>query len=223
MNDYKILILKAQDKYKNNIYIVYDEITKDAFIVDPSCDITIINSTIRQYGLNLKYVLITHAHIDHVRTVNDIIYDYDTVVYISKKECTFYKFFCKNLICINENSKISFGNNEILCIETPGHTYGSVCYQLDNMLFTGDTVFIEGCGECIGQGASAQKMYFSIEKLKSIISDATHIYPGHTYYTQPGETMEFVKDNNMYFMFDNINDFISFRTRTNQKGLYEFI
>lgn len=205
------------------IYIVYNNFNHEAAIIDPACEISIIDNVIDKYKIRLSKILITHTHIDHVRTVNEILHKYNAEVYISNTEFEYYKYRCDNMICLNDDEKIAFGDCYIKCIETPGHTYGSSCYLIGDMLFTGDTIFIEGCGECNGDGASPYKMYFSIRKLKSTILGSTKIYPGHTYFTQPGKTMSYIRENNLYFIIDNIDEFVDFRMREGQKGLYEFI
>ncbi|WP_268964163.1 MBL fold metallo-hydrolase, partial [Paenibacillus sinensis] len=78
------------------------------------------------------------------------------------------------------------GDTQITCILTPGHTYGSACYLTSDHLFTGDTVFIEGCGLCDTVGGDPEQMFHSIQRIKSAINPMVQIFPGHSYGKNPG-------------------------------------
>ncbi|WP_207642628.1 MBL fold metallo-hydrolase [Ruminiclostridium josui] len=114
------------------------------------------------------------------------------------------------------------GETSIKNIHTPGHTFGSTCYLVDGNLFTGDFIFIEGCGICTSNGASAREMYTSIQKIKSNISLETRIFPGHSYGKPPGYPLKYLFENNIYFQIDDVDKFIAFRQRKGQKGIFNF-
>lgn len=220
---YSILEIKDESETKNNVYVIVDSQSKESVVIDPGCKFNHILDVISKNHLNLKSVLLTHTHLDHVGCLSEIISNYDVNVYVSKREVEAYHFMCKGLIPFEDKMEMMHGQTKIKCIITAGHTYGSACYLLTDSLFCGDTLFIEGCGMCTSEGSSPYDMFHSINYIKNNVEDYVKIYPGHTYMELPGKTMEYVKDNNVYFALDNVDDFVSFRMRDNQNGVYNFI
>ena len=168
-------------------------------------------------------VLLTHSHIDHVDLANEVAEYYNVPVYISRTEVEYYHFSCKNLILLEDMQELSIGTKKITCIQTPGHTKGSICYLFDSYLFTGDTLFIEGCGICNTVGGSAYDMFSSVQRLKNMISEDTLVYPGHCFKESVGVPFRRLLTCNIYFGFDNPKDFAQFRNRSSFKGAFRFV
>ncbi len=218
---YDIISLKDTSFTKNNVYTIVDKITRKAAIIDPACDMRQITDMISRTGIVLEQVLITHSHPDHIRRIGDLVYHYGCSVYISRTEADYYCFNCPNMMLFDDEEILAVGNTKITCLITPGHTIGSACFLLEDSLFTGDTVFIEGCGICIGAGASVVSMYQSFQKIKARVENDVKIYPAHTYNILPGQTFKSVKQNNVYFCLEE-EQFVAFRMRKNQKNLFSF-
>lgn len=218
---YEIIILKDTSFTKNNVYLIVDVETKLTAIIDPGCDMKQILDVIEKAELKLKMILLTHSHIDHIRRVNELVNLYHCEVYMSMKEATFYFFYSPSLHIFEDNHFIQLGKTRIQCIVTPGHTVGSACFLLQNSMFTGDTVFTEGCGICTGNGGSVESMYQSIQRIKEQVNDDVLVYPGHTYASLPGKSISYLKSSNIYFHFSK-EQFITFRMRKNQKNLFMF-
>ena len=138
---------------------------------------------------------------------------------MSSEEIVYYGFKCKNLIGLEDNEEIIIRDVSIKCMLTPGHTKGSMCYLLNNQLFTGDTLFAEGCGLCESKGSCPYEMFASIQRVKNDIHLETLIYPGHAYIYFPGLTLEEVTQNNIYLMIEDVDLFVNFRMRTNNNTL----
>jgi hydroxyacylglutathione hydrolase len=148
-------------------------------------------------------LLLTHSHFDHVNLVDSLVSKYaDIQVFISSKEINCYGFKCKNLNPFNQFDLIKLGETEILCLITPGHTIGSTCYLLSNSLFTGDTIFIEGCGFPDIYSGDPEKMFESIQEIKSRINLNVRIYPGHSYGKEPGYPLKYLLKRNVYFQIN---------------------
>lgn len=206
----------------NYCYILIDNESKEILLVDPAWKFNTIKKAVNNINGKVKYVLLTHSHFDHINLADAVAKEYNAKVFMSDIEINDYKFRCNNLNSIHDNDEIYLGNTKIECILTPGHTSGSMCYYADGNLFTGDTVFIEGCGMCNTPGGSAEKMYYSIKRLINIIPKETLIYPAHSYGKRVGYDMQYLLKNNIYFNIDNIDQFISFRMRRGQHGLFDF-
>lgn len=206
----------------NYCYILINNNSKEVLLVDPAWNFASIKRALNNIKGNVKYVLLTHAHFDHTNLTDKIVKEYNAQVFMSDIEIRDYSFHCKNLNQIRDNDCIYLGNTKVDCILTPGHTSGSMCFYTDGYLFTGDTVFIEGCGICSTPGGSAEEMYHSIKRLISIIPEDTLIYPAHSYGKQVGYNMAYLLQNNIYFNIHNINQFVKFRMRKGQHGLFDF-
>ncbi len=151
----------------NYIYL-YRYNQNNTFVVDPG-DAGVVLKALEKQSLNLTHVLITHRHFDHTAGMEDLKKKTDCKVLAPEKAETLYP----DKIGVN-----------IQVIATPGHTRDSVCYYVQpsgkhsGVLFTGDTLFIGGCGRPIGCDAST--MWDSLQKIAALPDD-TLIYPGHDY------------------------------------------
>ena len=221
---YEIHILKADFlSFKNYIYVIVDKVTREAAIIDPAWDIKGIVDLLGDIGAKLTTILLTHSHFDHVNLVKSLLKEFNPKVYMSAEEISFYGFSCPNLNPFHHLDTISLGYTDITFISTPGHTAGGACYLLSGSIFTGDTIFIEGCGICSSKGGgSPEKIFESIQYIKNTLNPRVLVYPAHSYGKQPGYPLSYLMENNIYFLIDKKDMFISFRMRKNQKNLFEF-
>lgn len=208
--------------FKNYVYIIVDRETREAAIIDPSGDIKGIISMLGDIDAKLIAILLTHSHFDHVNLVKPLLQEFDLQVYMSAEEISFYCFNCVNLNPLRHLDTISLGYTSITLIFTPGHTAGGACYLLSGSIFTGDTIFIEGCGICTSEGSSPEKMFESIQYIKTSVNYEVRVYPGHSFGQKPGYPLSYLMENNIYFVIDKKDVFIDFRMRKNQKNLFEF-
>nr|WP_156130425.1 MBL fold metallo-hydrolase [Paenibacillus durus] len=208
--------------FSNFTYIIIDKVTRNALIVDPAWELTKIVDKLNQLDAVLQGILLTHSHFDHVNLVAPLEALFNPYVYMSKAEIDYYGFRCNNLQAINDLDKISVGETMVTCMHTPGHTAGGMSYLLQDSIFTGDTIFIEGCGICNSWGGSPEQMFESIQRVKSSVSPHVRVYPGHSYGKAPGHTLQYLMRENIYFQIDNKENFIGWRMRKNQTGLFDF-
>jgi hydroxyacylglutathione hydrolase len=219
---YELHILKASFlNFKNYIYIIVDSSSMEAAIVDPAWDLKNIITVLETLGVHLTTILLTHSHFDHVNLVESLVQRFNSQVYMSLNEISFYKFQCKNLNPIQHFDVINLGKTNITTLLTPGHTAGSVSFLLSRSLFTGDTIFIEGCGICNAKGA--EQMFNSIQMIKKMVAPDVRVYPGHSFGKEPGNTIRYLAKENIYFLIDRKEMFVNFRTRKGQKNLFGFL
>lgn len=206
----------------NYTYLIVDLYAKESAIIDPAWEFNTMVNRIKDLKSKLTTILLTHSHFDHVNMVQPLVERYGAQVYMCKKEIDFYNYRCRNLNAINQNDIIQLGQTTISCLYTPGHTVGSNCFLLDDGLFTGDTIFIEGCGICHARGGSPEAMYDSIQRIKAMVPEHAGIYPGHSFGKEPGVPLRDVAKNNIYFLFQKKKSFIDFRMRKGQRGIFDF-
>ncbi|MBR2068166.1 MAG: MBL fold metallo-hydrolase [Candidatus Gastranaerophilales bacterium] len=197
--------------YGATTYLVYDEKSLDAILIDCTSSINEISKKIKENNLNLKYVLITHGHFDHVYCLNELKEKFQNALVFMNKEdmpllnqvntqCTMAEVEQINIPCIDglldENTKnLNLGEIPIKIITTKGHSKGGVCYLIENDLFSGDTLFYESIGRCDLFGGSISEIERSIKEKLFALSDEITVYPGHG----PKTTIGHEKIYNPYF------------------------
>jgi len=176
--------------YQTNTYIVHDEASKTCSIIDPGYFPHIILEEVAKLGLEVEAIVLTHGHFDHVGAVKEIVkatgcklwmHEGDwsqqrnpvTAYFYPIANCDFTEVqFCE------EGEEIAAGGLTFRVLETPGHTWGSVCYQCGDVLFSGDTLFEAGCGRTDLPGGDWNTIQNSLRRLAQIAEDCT-VYPGH--------------------------------------------
>lgn len=197
-------------EFASNNYIVYNEVTKNAVIFDPSACFDDTNSFIKENNLNLKYIILTHAHFDHLGDIKKFQSNYenvktlfpkgDKILYDNlKMQCDMFgvrrveEFTVDEFI--DEKSEIYLDDTKIQIIETPGHSKGSTCYLIDDFLIAGDTIFYEEIGRCDLPTGSFQDIAISIKEKLFKLDDKIKIFTGHGEDT----TVAHEKMHNAYF------------------------
>src|SRR5699024_6130919 len=155
----------------NYTYLIVDPNSKDAIVVDPAWELDKIIQQLEISNANLRAILLTHSHYDHINLVPSLSKHMKPDVFMSQKEINESGFRCDRLHAVNDNDCLELGGLPFRCILTPGHTMGSMCFYLENSLFTGDTLFTEGCGACSRPSGSPEAMYHSIQRLKKEIKN----------------------------------------------------
>ena len=180
-----------------NCYLVYDETTKEGAIVDPGDGADRLLAEIDKQGVQLKYILLTHAHFDHILAVGAIKRATGAQVVVSKKDeylfdanaaLSAFGAYGRQLmkrfdfpgadIWAEEGTAVTFGGMTANYMETPGHTPGSCVIQLGQVLFTGDTLFQQSCGRIDLPGGDWSAMLQSLKKLYELPGDY-QVLPGH--------------------------------------------
>ena len=163
---------------RTNTYIVYDDITKRGFIVDPGGDADAILAKVESLGLSIEAQLLTHGHWDHTGSVKQL-QDSGAKVYLAEEDLGLInKSFVPDFNPA-DGEVLRLAGLQIRVIRTPGHTKGGTCYLVNNTLFSGDTLFAGGVGRTDLPGGDFATLKKSIcEKLFTLPPD-TVVYPGH--------------------------------------------
>ena len=184
--------LSALGAFCTNCYIV-ETADKGAVLIDAPCYPDKILSYVASLGLTLKAVLLTHGHCDHIEAVGELVDKTGCDVYIHKDDEIMLRdshlclagYFATpfipfdKAITFDDGEVITVGGVSFKVISTPGHTKGSVCYLMDDVIFSGDTLFFESIGRTDFPGGSYKTIINSIGKLKALGKDYT-VLPGHS-------------------------------------------
>ncbi|MFN8575733.1 MAG: MBL fold metallo-hydrolase [Candidatus Sericytochromatia bacterium] len=159
-------------------YLLGDEKTKEAVLIDSVLEqVERDKKIINELGLNLKYLMETHVHADHITGISKLKESFPEAKSILFNDSG---NICSDIYS-NDNDDFEFGEYKIKVLSTPGHTNGCVSYYTNGMVFTGDALLIRGCGRTDFQNGSAEKLYNSITSKIFTLPDETIIYPGHDY------------------------------------------
>ena len=172
--------------FATNCYVVNSHETKEAIIIDPGIDLPTeaqqIFNFITEGGLKIKLIVNTHGHQDHISGYATFQAKYNVPVYIHKLDAQAIEDLKKDMypppVLLQEGSSITFGEETLKVIHTPGHTPGSICLIGERLAFTGDTLFAGGIGRTDFPGGSDKAMQRSLDKLMQL-PDNIMIYPGH--------------------------------------------
>ena len=193
--------------YDANCYIVMDEKTRDAVVLDPGGDGEMLERAIKDMGANVKSILLTHGHMDHVGGVEYLSDKLNVPLYISKideeymeKDNYVFGSIRNANGYLEDGNELSFGSLNIKVIATPGHTKGGLCFLIEDKLFTGDTLFQGSIGRTDFIGGSFSEIINSIKTKLLPLGDEIEVYPGHG----PKSSIGYEKGYNMY-----LNDYDS--------------
>ena len=174
-----------------NCYIVND-LEKQAIIIDPgmenNSDLLKITSYIKEKCLEIKFILNTHGHSDHVSGNIKIQSEYNCPICIHENDAPLLENLneVSRIRRLTEGNLLNFGKTSFKIISTPGHTPGGISLVGENIVFTGDTLFSKGIGRMDFPGGSKKDMKKSLEKIM-VLPENYIVYPGHGSITSIGE------------------------------------
>lgn len=188
---------------QNFTYVVEDEDSGEAIIIDPSWDLQNIEQVIKRNDLKIKYIVNTHHHFDH--TLGN-----ETMAKSTGGKIVQHKASdLKHDEIVNDGDKIQFGNSELLVVHTPGHSKDSICLIGDGKIFSGDTLFVGNCGRVDLPGGSSKELYHSLFDILYNLDENLVLYSGHNYGSTPTSTMGKEKETNFVMQKRTEEEFVT--------------
>jgi len=186
---------------ETNCYILGDEKTREGIVIDPGGDFKLIEKALKELNLDIKYIVLTHGHSDHIVVLSELKKKTGAQILIHKEDSEMLSNPEKNLSVfsytpfsapgadrlLKDKDKIRIGKIELEVLHTPGHTEGSISLLTDKVIFTGDLIFCGSVGRTDLPGGSYQRLLRSIQDKILDKTDDTVIYPGHGPATSVGE------------------------------------
>lgn len=188
-----------------NSYIVYSENTKEGIVIDPGGDADILLKSIEENNLNIKYIVLTHGHGDHIGGAKDLKTELNAPIVIHFEDSEMINNPETNLSNIMGTGDISlkadrelkhgdileFGDLKAYVLHTPGHTRGGISIKIGNYLFTGDTLFQGSIGRTDLIGGDYDTLIKSINREILTLDDETIILSGHGESSTVGQEKDF--------------------------------
>ena len=178
-----------------NCYIVRNDDTDECFVTDPAaCPLELVGH-IRREGLNVKAVLLTHGHFDHIMGLDDFLKEFPVPVYAFSEEKPLLEsaelnsslgmfgrpYTFSGAEYVSDGQILHIAGFEIRVIHTPGHTAGGCCYYIpaENVLISGDTLFRASVGRTDLPTGSMGDLVRSVREKLFVLPEETKVYPGH--------------------------------------------
>ena len=199
---------------QENVYLAFCENTNEGVLIDPGSTPDKIFELLEENNVTLKYIILTHAHFDHIEAIPEIKKRFDVPVVLHKDEQEILgnsKYSHSGLyggmkvelaadIMLEDGDELTFGDESLKIIHTPGHTPGGACYYSENarVLFTGDTLFKNEVGRCDLYKGNLGQLINEIKTKLLILPDDVAIFPGHS----ENSTIGREKSENSYVRLD---------------------
>lgn len=203
------LIQQTVGMISTNCYFIQDETSGQAAIVDPGGVSQLVDKAVSETGRqNVRYILLTHGHFDHIAAVKHYQQLTQAQVVIQKQDVPMLADESINLggvyfpggmeplqadIVLQDGEELALGNSKIKLLHTPGHTAGSSCYLIGDSLFTGDTLMHQSVGRTDFPTGNYQQLKSSLQRLNDLEGNYT-VYPGHG----PATTLAFERADNPF-------------------------
>lgn len=169
--------------FQNFSYIIGDEETKLAALVDPAWEVDKLLKICDELGVKVAYVVNTHSHSDHTQ-------GNETVVNrTGAKVVAYSKSPVPKSVPVKDGDTFKIGFLMVKVLHTPGHCPDHICLLVDGKLLTGDTLFVGECGRTDLNGGNAGEMYESLFNKILWLPDSVEVYPGHDYGSKPSSTI----------------------------------
>ena len=186
-----------------NCYILEDDQTNLAAVIDPGDEPELIQEALEKEGVEVRYLLLTHGHYDHTTAVPALHRVYPQAdIYIHQADAngagsTLFPLAGEvdDLKLYDEGDVIRLGDHEIQVLHTPGHSPGSVTLKVEDVIFTGDPLFAGSCGRTDLRGGSYEQIMQSLKRLGELKGDF-HVCPGH----EATSTLERERRSNPFLM-----------------------
>jgi len=189
---------------QNFAYVIGDEETKAAAIVDPAWEVDRLIKACADLGLKIAYVINTHSHHDHVQG-NELV-----VQRTGAKVVMHEKSSLRKDITVKDGDVIEIGSLKANVIHTPGHCPDHISILVEDKLLTGDTLFVGECGRTDLPGGNPSDMYESLFHKILPLEDSIEVYPGHDYGSKPHSTIGYERENNYTLKPRTREEFIRF-------------
>jgi glyoxylase-like metal-dependent hydrolase (beta-lactamase superfamily II) len=205
---------------RNFSYLIGDPESRRCVVVDPAYAPHDLFRIAAQDGYEIDAVLITHYHADHcggrmmgmnLPGIAEVLDEKNVPIVINRQELEWVMKTTglgkESFRLVDGGDKVEIGDVSVTMLHTPGHTPGSQCFLVRGRLVSGDTLFLDGCGRTDLPGGNPEELYRSLSSLAALPND-TYLYPGHDYSHRPHALLDDVKQHNVVFRAETLEDWV---------------
>ncbi len=195
----------------NFVYLIGDRSTGEALVIDPAYAVSELVEIAAADGMRVVGALATHYHADHVggslmgypiEGITALLAEHPIPIHANEHEVELIRrstgVSATDLVGHASGDVVRVGAIDVELLHTPGHTPGSQCFLVDQLLVSGDTLFLDGCGRTDLPGSDVEAMYDSLQQLASL-PDRTAVLPGHRYSVPSSASLEAVREMNIVY------------------------
>ncbi len=203
-----IFVQISVGKTQNYSYLFADPVSHEGLVIDPAFDHESILATIRDYGVNLTKIILTHHHFDHINATSQIKSHTGAEVICHRETGPLLHGGASYDRLVDDGFSFKIGDSiKAVCLHTPGHAPGSLCVVInDQWLVSGDTLFVGDCGRADLPGSDPAALFASLQRLKTL-PDHLLVCPGHNYGPASTRTLGEEKRSNPTLLVRNLEEF----------------
>ena len=191
--DYKMLRKFVVGPFQANCYLLGCEKTKEGVVIDPGAEVFWVIKEVTRLGVKIRYILLTHGHIDHTGSAKEMREITKAHVLIHPLDANGLGFQADG--DLSDGQEIPVGTFKLRVIHTPGHSPGGVCFFAPGAIFTGDTLFNGSIGRTDFPGGDHNRLLKGVVNKIFPLGDKLRVYPGHG----PNSTIGWERKNNPFF------------------------
>ena len=211
-----IYLKQIKPGYLDNFtYIIANPLERIGTVIDPGWPGDEVEKLIRETAadnVTIKYIIATHYHSDHIGGIRELIEKTGAELLVHEDEATSMERLALPAdIIIKDSDLLSLGGLSVKFIHTPGHSPGSMLVYTNGKVFTGDSLFVGGCGRADLPRSNPHDLYKSLFEKVMALPDSTEIYPGHDYGSTPTSTIKREKKENPYLKCESKEAFMKLR------------
>jgi len=189
---------------KNFTYVIGDEASGHAAVIDPSWDLDAVLAQIDEHNLHVLYIINTHSHRDHTLGNQELANRTGAKIVAHRNARIHHD------VAVDDGDVVSVGQLKVKIIYTPGHTAESICLLVENKLMTGDTLFVGECGRTDLPTGSSEQLYDSFFSKILVLDDDIEVCPGHHYGEYPISTIGHERKTNYTLKPRSKTEFVNF-------------